>query len=153
MLKTKPVLGFPVGFAISSLILKVRITMLVETWYPCNVWIHVRRCYGEFFVGMQFQIFEVSVLRFDLWFLRESVFSICYYYGYDCLIACVMALEGVTKRTEHHGYSIGIYLQEKKMVTRTQDGELMWQYPLGPPIHQLLRNHFNSWPVIIQWFR
>ena len=31
----------------------------------------------------------------------------------------VMALEGVTKRTEHHGYSIGIYLQEQRMVTRT----------------------------------
>ena len=33
--------------------------------------------------------------------------------------AVVMALEGVTKRTEHHGYSISIYLQEKSMVTRT----------------------------------
>ena len=31
----------------------------------------------------------------------------------------VMALEGVTKRTEQHGYSIGIYLQEQRMVTRT----------------------------------
>ena len=30
-----------------------------------------------------------------------------------------MALEGVTKRTEHHGYSIGIYLREQRMVTRT----------------------------------
>ena len=30
-----------------------------------------------------------------------------------------MALEGLTKRTEHHGYSIGIYLQEQRMVTRT----------------------------------
>ena len=28
----------------------------------------------------------------------------------------VMALEEVTKRTEHHGYSIGIY------ITRTKDG-------------------------------
>ena len=25
-----------------------------------------------------------------------------------------MALEGVTKRTEHYGYSIGIYLQEQR---------------------------------------
>ena len=24
-----------------------------------------------------------------------------------------MALEGVKKRTEHHGYSVGIYLQEQ----------------------------------------
>ena len=31
----------------------------------------------------------------------------------------VTALEGVTKRTEHHSYSIGIYLQEQRMVTRT----------------------------------
>ena len=30
-----------------------------------------------------------------------------------------MALEGATKRTEHHSYSIGRYLQEQKMVTRT----------------------------------
>ena len=30
----------------------------------------------------------------------------------------VMALEGVKKRTDHHGYSIGIYLQEQRMVTR-----------------------------------
>ena len=30
-----------------------------------------------------------------------------------------MTLEGVTKRTEHHGYNIGIYLQEQRMVTRT----------------------------------
>ena len=37
-----------------------------------------------------------------------------------CLILnIVMALEGVTKRIEHHGYSIGIYLQEQRMVTRT----------------------------------
>ena len=82
---------------------------------------------------MQFRIFEVSVLRLDLWFLRESVFLICKYYGFECkyygfeckyygfeyLVASVMALEGVTKRTEHHGYSIGIYLQEQRMVTRT----------------------------------
>ena len=26
-----------------------------------------------------------------------------------------MALEGVTKRTEHHSYSIGIYLQEQRL--------------------------------------
>ena len=31
----------------------------------------------------------------------------------------VMTLEGVTKRTEHHGYSIGMYLQEQRMLTRT----------------------------------
>ena len=31
----------------------------------------------------------------------------------------VMAQEEVTKRTEHHSYSIGIYLQEQRMVTRT----------------------------------
>ena len=30
-----------------------------------------------------------------------------------------MALEGVTKRKEHHGYSIGIYLQEPRKVART----------------------------------
>ena len=29
----------------------------------------------------------------------------------------VIALEGVTKRTKHHSYSIGIYLQEQRMVT------------------------------------
>ena len=37
----------------------------------------------------------------------------------------VMALEGVTKRTEHHGYSTGIYLQEQRMVTRTWNGKLV----------------------------
>ena len=26
---------------------------------------------------------------------------------------------GVTKRTEHHSYSISIYLQEQRMITRT----------------------------------
>ena len=36
-----------------------------------------------------------------------------------------MALEGVTKRTEHHGYNLGIYLQEQRMVTRTYDGKLV----------------------------
>ena len=30
-----------------------------------------------------------------------------------------MALERVTKRTEQQGYSIGIYLQEQRMVART----------------------------------
>ena len=29
-----------------------------------------------------------------------------------------MALEGVTKRTERHSYSIGIYLQEQRVATR-----------------------------------
>ena len=37
--------------------------------------------------------------------------------GQECVN--VMALEGVTKRTEHHRYSIDIYLQEQRMVTRT----------------------------------
>ena len=32
--------------------------------------------------------------------------------------APVMAVEGVTKRTEHHGYSISICLHEQRMVTR-----------------------------------
>ena len=36
-----------------------------------------------------------------------------------------MALEGFKKRTEHHGYSIGIHLQGQRMVTRTQDGKLV----------------------------
>ena len=36
-----------------------------------------------------------------------------------------MALEGVAKRTEHHGYSIGTYLQEQRIVTRTLDGKLV----------------------------
>ena len=31
----------------------------------------------------------------------------------------VMDLEGVTKRTEHHSYCMGIYLQEQRIVTRT----------------------------------
>ena len=31
----------------------------------------------------------------------------------------VMSLEGVTKRTGQHCHSIGIYLQEQRMVTRT----------------------------------
>ena len=31
----------------------------------------------------------------------------------DAVSVFVMVLEGVTKRTEHHGYSIGIYLQEQ----------------------------------------
>ena len=36
-----------------------------------------------------------------------------------------MAQEGVTKRTEHHDYSIGINLQEQKVVTRTKNGKLV----------------------------
>ena len=36
-----------------------------------------------------------------------------------------MVLEGVSKRTEHRCYSIGIYLQEQRMVTRTEDGKLV----------------------------
>ena len=36
-----------------------------------------------------------------------------------------MALEVVTKRIKHRGYSIVIYLQEQRMVTRTQDSKLV----------------------------
>ena len=42
-----------------------------------------------------------------------------YAWGCNHIYIGVMALEGVTKRTEHHGISIGIYLQEQRMVTRT----------------------------------
>ena len=36
-----------------------------------------------------------------------------------------MALEGVTKRAELHCYSIGIYLQEQRMVGGTLDGRIV----------------------------
>ena len=53
---------------------------------------------------LNFHYYTVQTLKSELYFT--------YFY------IIVMALKGVTKKTEHHSYSISIYLQEQKMVTR-----------------------------------
>ena len=53
-----------------------------------------------------------------MWCVIKSGFLICFLSifflvpRYVFVLLTVMALEGVTKRTEHHGYNIDIYLQE-----------------------------------------